>query len=237
MQETVPDWVVQQADDVVMVDLTPRALINRLERGAVYPPERVQRALENFFRESTLVALRELALRQTAHEVDARHTEISNAAEVQNRSVEPSIPEERESSASRQERQERILIHITADPNTAMLVRRGKRVADYLHTDCFAVAVHRNPDLSDLPSKQRDAIERHLNFARNLHVETRLLVGKDVAESLVQFARLNGITQIFINRPNRDSWKRFSGGNPIEDIVRLGRDMRITIVTKRKRTE
>src|SRR6195256_4119226 len=57
MQETVPDWVVQQADDVVMVDLTPRALINRLERGAVYPPERVPRALENFFRESTLVAL------------------------------------------------------------------------------------------------------------------------------------------------------------------------------------
>jgi two-component system sensor histidine kinase KdpD len=236
MQETVPDWVVQQADDVVMVDLTPRALINRLERGAVYPPEKVQRALENFFRESTLVALRELALRQTAHEVDARQTETSALDPSRDRTDAASTPQER-SASQRQERNERILIHITADPNTAMLVRRGKRVADYLHTECFAVAVHRNPELNDLPSRQRDAIEQHLNFARNLHIETRLLVGENIAESLVQFARLNGIGQIFINRPNQDSWKRLPGRNLVEDIVRLGRDMRITIVTERKRTE
>src|SRR6202035_3028443 len=72
VRETVPDWVVQQADEVVMVDLTPRALLNRLERGVVYPPERARAALQNFFKESTLVALRELAMRQTAQAAESR---------------------------------------------------------------------------------------------------------------------------------------------------------------------
>ena len=72
VRETVPDWVVQQADEVVMVDLTPRALLNRLQRGVVYEREKAERALQNFFREQTLVALRELALRQAAHEVGQR---------------------------------------------------------------------------------------------------------------------------------------------------------------------
>src|SRR5262249_38903179 len=72
VRETIPDWVVEQADEVVMIDLTPRALLHRLERGVVYGKEKADRALQNFFRESTLAALRELALRQTAHEVEQR---------------------------------------------------------------------------------------------------------------------------------------------------------------------
>src|SRR5579864_9416142 len=72
VRETIPDWVMKQADEVVMVDLTPRALLNRLARGAVYPPERANAALQNFFKESTLVALRELAMRQAAYSVESR---------------------------------------------------------------------------------------------------------------------------------------------------------------------
>ena len=72
VRETIPDWVLKQADEVVMVDLTPGALLNRLERGVVYPPERADAALQNFFKESTLVALRELAMRQAAHAVESR---------------------------------------------------------------------------------------------------------------------------------------------------------------------
>src|SRR5882724_7757432 len=72
VRETIPDWVVQQADEVVMIDLTPRALLHRLERGVVYSRDKAERAMQNFFRESTLVALRELALRQAAHEVEHR---------------------------------------------------------------------------------------------------------------------------------------------------------------------
>src|SRR6516162_5083957 len=72
VRETIPDWVLKQADEVVMVDVTPRALMNRLERGVVYAPDKAQRALENFFTESNLTALRELALRHTAHQIEER---------------------------------------------------------------------------------------------------------------------------------------------------------------------
>ena len=82
----MPDWVVQQADEVVMVDLTPRALLHRLQRGVVYGREKAERALQNFFRESTLVALRELALRQTAHEVEQQRRARSTAGRVAARS-------------------------------------------------------------------------------------------------------------------------------------------------------
>src|SRR5213594_1566002 len=95
VRETVPDWVIKQADEVVMVDVTPDALINRLKRGVVYAPEKAETALQNFFREQSLVALRELALRQAAHEVELRHETP--------RSID------------------RLLIHITDDPATAML--------------------------------------------------------------------------------------------------------------------
>lgn len=234
VRETIPDWVVQQAEEVVMVDLTPRALINRLERGAVYPPEKVRRALNNFFRESTLVTLRELALRQTAFEVETRQSEIAESPEAVE-SLEHPLPSS--SAATSSSRREKVLIHITADPNTAMLVRRGKRMADYLHSECFAVAVCQHANLNGLPSRDRDAIERHLNFARNLHIETRLLEGENVADTLINFARLNGITQIYINRPHQRSWMRPAGWNLVDDILRLARDMRITIVAERRRTE
>ena len=82
VRETIPDWVVKQADEVVMVDVTPRALLNRLERGVVYPADKAQRALQNFFKESTLVALREMALRQTAHEVEERMEQNERALQL-----------------------------------------------------------------------------------------------------------------------------------------------------------
>src|SRR5262249_52350406 len=113
VRETVPDWVMKQADEVVLVDVTPEALINRLRRGVVYAPDKASMALENFFKEQNLVALRELALRQAAHEVEIRQDETRPT--------------------------DRILIHITGVPSAAMLIRRGKRVADYLRAECFAV--------------------------------------------------------------------------------------------------
>ena len=82
VRETVPDWFVKSADEVVMVDATTGALLNRLKRGDIYAPDKAQRAMENFFKESTLAALRELALRQTAHELELRDTaETPDAAQ------------------------------------------------------------------------------------------------------------------------------------------------------------
>ena len=144
VRETIPDWVMQQADQVVMVDLTPRALLNRLARGVVYSPEKAQKAIENFFQESTLVALRELALRQTAHEVEIRQVDYESAG------FQATLSNGDDSDAGAVPRtSDRILIHVTGDPSTAMLIRRGKRVADYLHADCFAVAIFPDNDSRD----------------------------------------------------------------------------------------
>ena len=223
VRETVPDWVIRQADEVVMVDLTPRALLNRLRRGVVYAPERAQRALENFFKESTLVALRELALRETAHEVDARQPDLPEAA-----------PDKYEPPGESSAALERLLVWVTADPSAALLIRRARRVADYLRAECFAVYVRQETDSSHLPVERTEAIERILNFARNLHIETRILHGSDVVRSLVDFARVHQITKVIVARPQYGRWQWLLGRNLIHEIVREARDLEVVIVAERR---
>jgi two-component system sensor histidine kinase KdpD len=222
VRETVPDWVVQQANEVVMVDLTPRALLHRLQRGVVYEREKAERALQNFFRESTLVALRELALRQAAHEVEQR---LSGSEQSAKSAGEVS---------SRPHKHHKILVLVTEDPKTAMLIRRAKRVSDFLGAECFAVAVQPTGDLSGLPQTDREAVERHLNFARNLHIETRILEGDNAAVTLVDFGRRYQVTQIYLTRPRKRTWLPSLNSDPAQKIISLAKDMQIVIVSDRE---
>ncbi len=231
MRETLPDWVVKQADDVVMVDLPPTALLNRLRRGQVYGPEKAQQAIQNFFKESTLVLLRELALRQTAHQVDVRYVEQEQPAAVYAAHETRALP----STDHAGRPSDRILIYVTAEPSSAMLIRRGRRVADYLRADCFAVSVHPDPDLRRMPAAQRERLEKHLNFARNLHIETRLLQGENQAETLVDFARLHQVTQIYLARARQAIRMPVVGQSLVQQVVRMARDMQVTIVADRRR--
>ena len=219
VRETIPDWVVEQADEVVMVDLTPRALLHRLQRGVVYERDKAERALQHFFRESTLVALRELALRQAAHEVGQR-------LESGERGAGAVSPGER--------KHHRILILVTADPKTAMLIRRAKRVSDFLDAECFAVAVQATGDLTGLPQSEQEAVERHLNFARNLHIETRILEGNDIASALVDFGRRNQVTQIYLTRPRGKAWLPALSKDPAQRVIDLAKDMQIVVVSDRE---
>jgi two-component system sensor histidine kinase KdpD len=211
--------VLKQADEVVMVDLTPRALLNRLERGVVYPPERARAALQNFFRESTLVALRELAMRQAAYTVEARRPEEDGPG--------------RAPAPSDQERQERLLLLIGPDPASAALIRRGRRVADYLRGDCLAAYVSGGPGDRQLSEADRQSLERHVNFARGLLIETHVLTGSDVAEAVVDFARSHGVTQIFLTRQKERVIGSWLGQGLVQRIVTLARDMQVTIVADR----
>jgi two-component system sensor histidine kinase KdpD len=222
VRETIPDWVVQQADEVVMTDVTPRALLHRLQRGVVYAKDKADRAMQNFFREQTLGALRELALRQTAHEVEQRLD--SDAAETAATEAVPAVTQ----------RHNKILVLVTEDPETAMLIRRARRVSDFLGAECFAVAVQPSGDLSGLQEAHRAAIEKHLNFARNLHIETRIIEGEDVASALVDFAHRNDITQIFLAQPPHSKWASpLLSGNLVHKVVRLAKDMQVVIVSRR----
>jgi two-component system sensor histidine kinase KdpD len=229
VRETIPDWVVKQAVEVVMVDVTPRALLNRLERGVVYPSDKAKRALENFFKESTLVALREMAMRQTAHEVEERLESLAEGEAEVARS-----PADIAARKAMNGGDDAVIIYITDDPSTAMLIRRGKRVADIIHADCFAVFIAEHSDLQTLPPAKRDAVERHLNFARNLHVETRVLVGSDHAQKLVEFARLHNARQIFLPRLTGKGMDRFIGKSLVNQVVTLANDIEVTIVADRR---
>jgi two-component system, OmpR family, sensor histidine kinase KdpD len=220
VRETVPDWVVQQADEVVMVDLTPRALLNRLARGAVYPKERAELAVERFFQESTLVALRELAMRQAASVVESRL-------------ASDEAPGAGDDSSSESAAAERLLLLVGPEASTAALIRRGRRVADLLRADCLAVYVSETPDLHHLSAADRDRLERHLNFARGLQIETRVIEGRDVAQTLAAFARAHGATQIFIDRAMRSARRWRLRGSLLEDIVTASRGLQVTVVADR----
>ena len=230
VRETIPDWVVKQADEVVMVDLPPQALLNRLMRGVVYTPEKAHQAMENFFKESTLVALRELAIRQTAHEVDVRHP-----AQEEAETAGPGGGDLASVLSPGYQSSDRILILVTEDPSSAALIRRGKRVADYLKAECLAVCVLPDGSAHQIPASQREALEKHMKFARNLHIEPDFLNGEDVAQTLVDFARLRKVTQIFIARPQQKKWPMAFGRGLVERVVRLAHDIQVTIVAERRR--
>jgi two-component system, OmpR family, sensor histidine kinase KdpD len=220
VRETIPDWVLKQADEVVMVDLTPRALLNRLSRGVVYPPDRARAALGNFFKESTLVALRELAMRQAAYAVETRLSHDEPAEFPGSPATDP-------------ERAERLMLIVGPDPSSAALIRRGRRVADHLRAECLAVYVSPTPDLRHLSDDERQRLERHLNFARGLQIETRVLQGRDVAETAVGFARLHGVTQIFVTRDRKRVARFWFDHWLVERIVNRARGMQVTIVADR----
>ncbi len=221
VRETIPDWLLKQADEVVMVDLTPRALLNRLARGVVYQPERAQAAMQNFFKEPTLVALRELAMRQAAYAVESRLPEELPAGSDDG----PALPAER------------LLLVLTPDPASAALVRRGRRVADYLRADCLAVYVAKTPELSNLETGERESLERNLNFARGLRIDTRVLQGDDTAETVASFARLHGVTQIFVTRQRASALREWFASAFIQRVVSLAKDMQVTVVADRSGRE
>jgi len=214
VRETVPDWVFQQADEVVIVDVTPRALLHRLERGVIYPPDRVKSESERIFQEPTLVALRELAIRQTAQALEARHAGRTKPSES---------------------RAEKILVNITADPSTAMLLRRARRVADHLQAVCIAVYVHSKEESAAAHAEDHPTVDRHLRFAENLRIETEVVHGKDRAQTLVDYARKNGVTQLFLTRSARSNRRWFPGLDFTDQVLQQASEMEVTLVAERSR--
>jgi magnesium transporter len=159
------------------------------------------------------VALRELAIRQTAQALEARATAKKQA--------EP--------------RAEKILVNVTVDPSTAMLLRRARRVADYIHAACVAVFVSGGKDLSAVPAQERQAIERHFHFAENLHIDTAVVQGKNRAETLADYAHKNGVTQIFVGPAGEPPRRWFRGLDFTDQLLYQARDLEVTVVAERSR--
>ena len=214
VRETVPDWLFQQAGEVLIVDVTPRALLHRLERGVIYPADKAKIESERLFQEPVLVALRELAIRQTAQALEARQTGTAGSPESQT---------------------ERILVNVTADPSTAMLLRRARRVADHLQAVCIAVYIHSKEESSAVHVEDRPTVDRHLRFAENLHIPTEVIHGKNRAETLVDYARKKGVTQLFLTRSAKPQRRWFPGLDFTDQVLQQASEMEVTVVAERSR--
>ena len=214
VRETVPDWVLQRVNEVVMIDLTPEALQNRMRRGDVYPPERVGRALGNFFRETNLIALRELALRQVAQAVDQ--------SLEQRRDV---LEKERAQVAIR----ERIAVCISSNPAAQYLIARGARMAQAMNAELFVVYTDLGQDGSE---ENQRTLNGNIRFAENVGAAVNRISGKTVAEAVARFVNEKHITQVVFGRSATRGWRRYFYLSAIHQFLRDAPAVDVHIVTQ-----
>jgi two-component system, OmpR family, sensor histidine kinase KdpD len=213
VRETVPDWVLQVSDETVMVDLTPEALQNRMRRGDVYGKEKIEQALKNFFRRGNLIALRELALRQVAEQVDRSLESYMTEKDIQ------------EAWGVR----ERIAVCISANPKAQYLVARAARMARRMDAELFAVHVDLDSEGDD---EEEKALVSNLQFAENLGAKPIRLKGDRVSDAAAQFVRDKHITQVIFGRSATEGWKKLVYMNGINRFLRDAPAVDVHIVTQ-----
>jgi two-component system sensor histidine kinase KdpD len=213
IRETVPDWVVQRAGEIVMADLTPQALQTRMKRGDIYPVERADRALGNFFRPGNLIALRELALRQVAQVVD--------------RTLESYLEKERV------ERnlgvRERIAVCISSNPAAQYLIARGGRMAHLLDAEFFVVYVDIGADTRD---EDKRTLAENIRFAENMGATVVRLEGRSVAKATAAFVQEKHITQIVFGRSASKGLRKHFYLSAIHKFLRDAPPVDVHIVTQ-----
>ncbi|MBV9888134.1 MAG: histidine kinase [Acidobacteria bacterium] len=213
VRETVPDWVPLTASETVMVDLTPEALQNRMKRGDVYSTEKVERSLKNFFRRGNLIALRELALRQVAEQVD--------------RSLETYMEDQdiRKNWGVR----ERMAVCVSANPTGQYLIARSARMARRMDAELYVVHVDR--EFGPKESNQ-SALGANLKFAENLGAKVVRLKGRSVADSVADFVRSKHITQVIFGRAPVHDWRKYLYLSAVHRFLRESPAVDVHIVTQ-----
>ena len=202
VRETVPDAVIDAADEIKLVDLPPDALLERLREGKVYLPAQAERALENFFQKGNLIALRELVLRKTAERVDADMQEWRREHGI-----------ETTWAAS-----DRLLVAIGASPYSANLLRVGRRMASGLRARWFAVNVE-TPGTLRLGPADRARISQNLRLAEQLGAETVTLTGERPAEEILRFAREQNVTKIVVGKPRHVRLRDRLGTSFMDELI------------------
>lgn len=236
VRETLPDSILDKADEVELIDIAPYALRQRMKHGNIYPSERIEAALNNFFREGNLTALREIALRLTAEKTEAQ--------------LEAYMTEHRIGSAWAT--MERVMVAFDARPRSSAVIRDAWRLAHSLHADLFAIHVQ--------PTGYQGLIKRFLFFfqertrskssrTQSLHCLAELtrlaedlganviqVSSNNVAGALIAEARARHITQLVLGLPSRTRWEEILSGSVVNRILRLNSEIRIHLVPYRKET-
>src|SRR5437762_7730814 len=201
VSETVPDSVLDLADEIVLVDLTPEQLLSRLTEGRVYLGERAEWAAKNFFRESNLTALREMALRVVAEHVDRDLREIM----AEQRILGP------------WKSADRLLVAVSASPYSERLIRYTRRLASSMEASWLVANIEGPRSLSQ---EEQTRLTRYLALARQLGAEVVSTPGSDIAETLLRVARENNVTQIVIGKPLGARWLSLLKRDPLSWLMR-----------------
>ena len=213
VRETVPDWVPLSATETVMVDLTPEALANRMKRGDVYSQEKVEQSLKNFFRRGNLIALRELALRQVAEQVDRSLESYMDAKEI------------RENWGVR----ERIAVCISGNPTGQYLIARAARMARRMDAELYVIHVER--ELAPRGENLK-ALAANLRFGENLGAHVEKLKGSSIADTVADFVRSKHITQVIFGRAAVRDWRKYLYLSVVHRFLRESPAVDVHIVTQ-----
>lgn len=221
VRERIPDRLLEEADEVIVVDVTPETLEERLVEGKIYAPEKIEQSLTNFFQRRNLVALRELALREVADNIEENGVRQANHTHPDNPSPDPAISVH-----------ERVLVCVSTEPHAVYLLRRGARIANYMNAPLYALFV--------------DRLDRFLTREEALHIETceRLCTEfggefvrvsqASVAEAIAATARSLRITQIVLGRSRQSRWKILLRGSFIDQLMRSLPEIDLHIISTTK---
>jgi two-component system sensor histidine kinase KdpD len=213
VRETVPDSILERADQVELVDLPPEELLKRLQEGKVYVPEQAAQAIQGFFRPGNLIALREIALRKTAERVEAqmqRYRELHGVAETW-----PVA--------------ERLLVAVSSGPNAARLVRAARRLAERLRAEWLVVYVETPAELR-VAKEERDRVWQTLRLAEKLGAETVTLSGERPAGEILRYARRRNVSKIVVGKPTRARWRDFLVGSVRDQLERESGDIDVYVI-------
>ena len=213
VRETIPDWVPLSSSETVMVDLTPEALMNRMRRGDVYSHEKVEQSLKNFFRRGNLIALRELALRQVAEQVDRSLESYMDAKDI------------RENWGVR----ERIAVCVSGNPAGQYLIARAARMARRMDAELYVVNVQREFAPGE---KSPKILEANLLFGENLGAKVVKLKGKSVADTISEFVQNKHITQVIFGRAPIHDWRKYLYLSAVHRFLRESPSVDVHIVTQ-----
>ena len=218
VRETVPDSIIDRADDIEIIDLTPEDLIKRLHEGKVYLPTTAARAIENYFSPGNLTALRELALRRTAQRVDdqlLRHMQ-SHA-----------IPGPWAAG-------DRVLVCIDEQAHGPSLVRYAKRQADRLRAPWAALYVEA-PRATNLSEAERDRLAATLRLAEQLGGDAVTLPGQDISREILRYAAANNFSHLVIGRSDKPRWREFLEGSITHELIRYAGDISVNVISGKER--
>lgn len=213
VRETVPDSILDRADDVELVDITPEDLIQRLKEGKVYFPKTAERAAQGYFVPGNLTALRELALRRTAQRVDDQMVNYMRAHAIQ----------------GPWEASERVLVSVSERPGSVALVRYGRRLADRLRASWTAIYIETSR-ARGLDEKERDRIAEALRAAERLGGQAITVPAASVADGVLHYAHENNFTHIVVSTAQRSWWSELLRSSAAHQIIRRAGDISVHVV-------